>query len=118
MGPDASGGVVQLAGIKLVRLWNVWPNENELRSWPLRLAVLATYLPVLLAGVCGAWRFTPQGWPYAVAWLPAIYLTLLHTIFVSSLRYREPAMLGLIVLAAGILAQYAPRPQLRPAPAP
>ncbi len=95
--------VLELAGIKLVRLWNVWPNENEFRGWPLRLAVLVTYVPVLLAGLYGVWRFTSTGWPYALAWLPAVYLTLLHTIFVSSLRYREPAMLGLIVLAAAAI---------------
>jgi hypothetical protein len=33
--------------------------------------------------------------------LPAVYLTLLHVVFVSSLRYRDPAMLALLALAAG-----------------
>ncbi len=96
--------VLELAGIKVLRLWNVWPNETELRGWGLRIIVLATYLPILLVGLYGAWRYTPQGWEYAVAWLPAVYLTMLHTIFVSSIRYREPAMLALIVLAAGAIA--------------
>jgi 4-amino-4-deoxy-L-arabinose transferase-like glycosyltransferase len=98
------GRVMELAGIKLLRLWNVWPNEAELRSWPLRIITLATYVPLFLAAIWGARKFTPAGWPYALAWLPAVYLTLLHTVFVSSIRYREPAMLALAVLAAGAIA--------------
>jgi hypothetical protein len=52
----------------------------------------------------GVWRYTRFGWPCFLAWLPAVYFTLLHVVFVSSMRYREPAMLALIVLAAGVLA--------------
>jgi 4-amino-4-deoxy-L-arabinose transferase-like glycosyltransferase len=98
------GRAAQLALIKFVRFWNVWPNEPSLRDWPLRLVVFCTYAPLLCLGVAGAWRFTPRGWPYVLAWLPAIYFTLLHAVFVSSIRYREPAMLALGVLAAGVLA--------------
>jgi hypothetical protein len=39
-----------------------------------------------------------------MCWLPAVYLTLIHLVFVSSVRYREPAMLGVIVLAAVVAA--------------
>ncbi len=97
------GRALQLALIKFARLWNVWPNESEFRSWPMRMAVAATYLPLLGLSLAGVLRFTPRGWPYVLCWLPAVYLTLLHMIFVSSLRYREPAMLPLAVLAAGAL---------------
>ena len=38
--------------------------------------------------------------PYVLCWLPAVYLTLLHDIC-CSIRYREPAMLALIVLLLG-----------------
>ena len=57
-----------------------------------------------VADFCHNWR---PGEPSAGAgrmylcWLPAVYLTLLHVVFVSSLRYREPAMLALLALAAG-----------------
>ncbi len=98
--------VAQLAWIKFVRIWNVWPNDSAFRSWPLRLAVFFTYTPLLILGLVGIWRFSPRGWPYVLAWLPAVYLTLLHMAFVGSIRYREPAMLALTVLAAGVLAGY------------
>ncbi len=96
--------VVELACIKFLRIWNIWPNEPAFRRWPLRLAVFGTYTPLLALALVGAWRFTPRGWPYVLAWLPAVYLTLLHMVFVGSIRYREPAMLALTVLAAGVLA--------------
>jgi 4-amino-4-deoxy-L-arabinose transferase-like glycosyltransferase len=111
------GRVAELAWIKFVRIWNVWPNEPSFRSWPLRLAVFFTYTPLLILGLVGVWRFSPRGWPYVLAWLPALYLTLLHMVFVGSIRYREPAMLALIVLAAGVLAGYR-RPTVGPSEAP
>jgi 4-amino-4-deoxy-L-arabinose transferase-like glycosyltransferase len=95
------GRAVQLAGIKFCRLWNVWPNEPRFSGWPVRLAMLGTYVPVMLLALLGIARTIRCGWPYVLCWLPAVYLTVLHVIFVSSIRYREPAMLALIVLAAG-----------------
>jgi len=95
------GRVLQLAGIKLVRMWNVWPNEAVFSAWPIRLAVLLTYVPVIVLAAVGIGRTIRWGWPYVLCWLPAVYLTLLHVVFVSSIRYRQPAMLALMVLAAG-----------------
>ena len=95
------GRALQLAGVKFLRMWNIWPNEPRLSSWPLRLAVLFTYTPLLFFAIIGALRTLGRGWPYILCWLPAVYLTLLHVVFVSSIRYRGPAMLALLALAAG-----------------
>ncbi len=81
----------------------MWPNEPSLRSWPARLGIVSTYVPLLACSLAGVWRFSRRGWPYVLCWLPAVYLTLLHMVFVSSIRYREPAMLALVVLAAGFI---------------
>jgi len=99
----------RLAGVKLLRMWNVWPNEPSLSSGAIRAVVAAGYVPVLLLGVWGAVRTIRSGWPYVLCWLPAVYLTGIHVVFVSSIRYREPAMLGLVVLAAGAVVAWAPR---------
>jgi hypothetical protein len=98
------GRAISLAGTKLLRMWNVWPNEPAFSSWPLRLLIFASYAPVLALGLLGAWKTIGRGWPYVLCWLPALYFTLLHTVFVSSIRYRLPAMLGLSVLAGGYVA--------------
>ncbi len=95
------GRVAQLALVKFARMWNVWPNEPEMSTWPVRLMVAGTYLPVLGLALVGAWRTIRLGRPYVLCWLPAVYFTLLHMVFVSSIRYRQPVMPALIVLAAG-----------------
>ncbi len=93
---------LRLAGIKFLRVWNLWPNEANFSAWPVRLAVAVTYIPLLILGLVGAVRTFRRGWPYWLCWFPALYFTALHAVFVGSIRYRLPAMLGLIVLAAGV----------------
>jgi 4-amino-4-deoxy-L-arabinose transferase-like glycosyltransferase len=95
------GRVAELAVAKFVRMWNIWPNEPSLSTWPARVVVLLSYLPVLLLAMVAAIKTIRRGWPYVLCWLPAVYFTLLHVIFVASIRYRQPAMLPFIVLAAG-----------------
>ena len=94
------GRVLCLAGIKLVHMWNVWPNEPKFRRAWLGLALLVGYGPVLLLAGYGWFRVRAWRTPLLLYWLPAFYLTGLHVVFVSSIRYRQPAMFGLIVLAA------------------
>lgn len=103
------GRVLQLAAVKFLRLWNPWPNEPRFRQLPVLLVVTVAYVPVLLAACLGVWRYTRRGWLYVLLWLPAVYLTALHVVFVSSIRYRDPAMLALIVLAAGVVCRSAVR---------
>jgi hypothetical protein len=96
--------VAQLAAIKFARMWNVWPNEAAFSAWHIRLAVLMTYVPVMVLAIVGAIKTIHRGWPYVLCWLPAVYFTLLHVVFVSSIRYREPAVLALMVLAGGVIS--------------
>lgn len=100
------GRVGELAVIKFVRIWNVWPNEASLRSWPLRIVLMASYLPVLVFGLWGVWRTAHRGWPYVLCLVPAVYFTALHVVFVGSIRYRQPALLVLIVPAADCLVRW------------
>jgi len=98
------GRAARLAVVKFVRTWNIWPNEAAFRSWSLRLVVALSYAPVMVLAAIGSWRFARRGWPFVLCVAPACYFAALHTVFVGSIRYRQPAMLPLIVLAAGLVA--------------
>jgi hypothetical protein len=99
--------VAELVGIKFLRMWSPLPNAAEFRNSTLRLALALTYTPLIVLAAVGLWRFGRRDWPYVMCALPAIYFTCLHVIFVSSIRYRQPAMLVLIVLAAGVIVKLA-----------
>jgi 4-amino-4-deoxy-L-arabinose transferase-like glycosyltransferase len=107
------GRVLQLGGIKFLRMWNPLPNAAEFQSTLLRAALAISYTPVILLALFGLWKFAPRGWPYLLCFLPAVYFTCLHCVFVSSLRYRQPAMLVLIVLAASVIASFVPGMQVK-----
>ena len=98
--------VLRLAGNKLHRLWNIWPNEAQFRHPVIRVAVFFSFVPVFGLACIGLWKFRTLGWPVVLLALPCVYFSLLHMIFVSSLRYRLPAMLLLYVLAAGVIDAY------------
>ena len=94
------GETLRLAGEKFLRMWNFWPNEERMAAWPVRLGLFLAYTPLLIFAIMGAVRTIRRGWPYIICWLPAAYLTSLHLVFVSSIRYRMPVMLALLPLAA------------------
>lgn len=98
--------VLRLAGAKFLRLWNVFPNEAAFSGVPAKLAICVSFAPLLVCALWGAWRF--RAVPLArLLWIPAVYVTLLHLVFVASLRYRAPILPGLAILAAA--AVLAPR---------
>lgn len=99
--------VMRLAWAKLRRMWTPWPNEPALSASPLAAVVGGSYLPVLLAGLLGLVHAGRRGGLLVVVLLvlPSLYLSLVHSILVGSVRYRGPAMFGWIVLGAGWLTE-------------
>jgi len=95
--------VVRLALVKIFRMWSPWPHARELsRPW-IRWGTAAVDVPIMICAVCGVWWYARRDWGCALCVAPAIYLTGLHAIFVGSVRYRQPTMLLLMVLAAAFL---------------
>ena len=100
------GRVAELAWIKLKRIWSPLPNSREIGSKMVRFAIALFFLPVLLLALVGAWRVRGDGMAMAICVGPAVYFTLLHMVFVGSIRYRHPPMMTLLILAAAVLATW------------
>lgn len=105
------GRVFWLGLIKLGRYWNLFPNTPQFDHWYVRLALLTFVLPILgFAAVGVVQTRVPDdrssvgwGWMLVLTLGPILYFSALHTLFVSSLRYRLPAEYPLLILTgAGI----------------
>ncbi len=94
------GHVVELMGAKLLRYWKPWPNAPQFQSFWMMLAVSVIFIPVILFAMYGAWVSRDQSLLLLITLGPLIYFSLIHLIFVSSLRYRLPAEYGLYILSA------------------
>jgi hypothetical protein len=92
--------VLILAWRKLLRTWNPTPNVQEYRHG--LAAVVSGAWMILVLGLAviglGARRRAVGAW--LVLLLPVVLVTLLHTVFVGSVRYRVPVMPLVMVLAA------------------
>jgi histidinol phosphatase-like PHP family hydrolase len=81
--------------------WRLWPYAQDYASPLYVIASLVSFVPVLILSVfylvIWGWRERIQIAPF-LAW--AAYLTLIHMIFISSLRYRLPLEPFMIMFAA------------------
>ncbi|MEZ6089020.1 MAG: glycosyltransferase family 39 protein [Pirellulaceae bacterium] len=90
---------VRLAFIKIGRTWRPWPVAEETSGRLVTLAAPIGFFAVMLPALIGLWRQRARGWEIFLLWAPAIYFTLLHAVFIGSMRYRLPAVLVLSILA-------------------
>jgi len=95
------GRTAGLAFVKLGRFWNVMPNHPSLRRSPLVVvAGLVSYVPLLVFGAYGLFRLGRRWRCVLVLLAPIPYYSLLHMVFVGSIRYRTPVMPFLMIPAA------------------
>jgi hypothetical protein len=94
------GRFCELAVEKFVRFWNPLPNYSLYRR-PLGMAVsICAFVPIILLGCAGILRRKLDGVSLLLLLSPVAYFTLLHMVFVGSVRYRTPVMPFVILLAA------------------
>jgi hypothetical protein len=103
---------VQLAAIKLLRMWGPFPaakhplaeGQNlEARLRQYLYAALTIF--VLACGLVGVWRFRHRGFAFWLLILPAVYLSCAHLILPASFLDQQPAIVGFFVIAGGILVR-------------
>jgi hypothetical protein len=99
------GRVLQLAAVKVARFWNPLPNAAEWQSAAARIISLASCGPVVVLAAVGAWRLRRCRVALALLAGPVLYFTAIHMVFVSSVRYREAAMLPVLGLAAAAVTR-------------
>lgn len=101
---DHTGEVARLSWEKILKVWSPFPSSNWSKypqaRWSLALAFITLAVFSALGARAGRRRWQ-DGW---ILVFPALYFTLLHAVFVGSIRYREPALYGLIILAGVFLA--------------
>lgn len=93
------GETLRLAWVKFCRTWNFWPPAQELSSPWVRLSESIGCFGILSLAIWATWVFKERWQSYYLLLLPIPYFTLLHMIFVGSVRYRQPAIVAISVLA-------------------
>jgi hypothetical protein len=85
---------------KFSRFWSPILNFSSFRKWQYHIMSAVWYVPVMALFFVGAWRHRRfcRCWLWLLA--PIFYFTILHSIFVGSVRYRIPIM-PLICCVAG-----------------
>ena len=97
------GRVLRLAGVKLLRTWNPFPNVETYRGGWIAWISAAWTVPIVLGAVVFAVRSRRRTALQVMIWLPIAYFTLVHCVYIGSLRYRIPLMPFLELAAAAAL---------------
>ena len=94
------GRTLQLAFAKLARFWSPVPNAAQFGSVWVQIGVLACFVPLVVLAIAGWWHTRRDVSRWLLPLAPIVYFSLVHAVFVGSLRYRLPAEYPLAVLAA------------------
>jgi 4-amino-4-deoxy-L-arabinose transferase-like glycosyltransferase len=92
--------VLELAFIKIGRYWSPWPNAEDYRSPWLAVASTVVVIPLYLLMIAGAWDRRRDLCALVLLAGPVLYFCAVHSVFVSSIRYRIPAEIAAMPLAA------------------
>jgi 4-amino-4-deoxy-L-arabinose transferase-like glycosyltransferase len=114
--------ILRLAPIKFARTWSPWFNAAEMQSPLLWWGMVLWSIPLFGLALLGIFVM-PLSWRHkGILLVPIVYFSLLHSVFLGSVRYRVPLMPIVCIFAAGGIARLANRaistlrPQRSPEP--
>ncbi|MFC1525092.1 hypothetical protein ACFL5I_01755, partial [Planctomycetota bacterium] len=91
---------IRLALVKFARFWNIVPNFSVYRSAKYALTSIFSFGIVLLLALWELLRLRHH-WPkWIILLTPILYFTIVHMVFIGSIRFRIPIEPYLIILAA------------------
>lgn len=90
--------VLRLSLVKFEKTWNPWPRARELGGNGVRVAEAIVYSLIVVLAVFAWYAKRDLRAAMLVYASPVLYFALLHSVFVGSVRYRQPAILALCIL--------------------
>ena len=95
------GHFIELAGIKFMRFWRLWPHTQHYQQWYIIAASLLSYGIVLFLAIGFIFRNSKRYFRMLTPIFALFgYLTLVHMITIGSIRYRFPLEPFLIIFAS------------------
>ena len=92
---------IELAGVKFVRFWRLWPYAGEYeKPWIIAASLMSYGVVLALAAVYLASSGLTNFRILSPILLLTVYLTLIHMATIGSIRYRFPLEPFIVVLAA------------------
>ncbi|HIE73211.1 MAG TPA: hypothetical protein EYQ06_02885 [Flavobacteriales bacterium] len=98
---DNPSRFVELAGLKFLRFWRLWPHTQYYQQWYVVTASLLSYGLVLFLAIGFVFRNAKKYFREVIPIFTLIgYLTLVHMVTIGSIRYRFPLEPFLIIFAS------------------
>lgn len=92
--------VFRLAFVKIARTWSPWLHARGYASVWLNIVLTLWYTPLFLLAIIGLFRYPMWSPLFGVLLVPIVYFTLMHAVFLGSVRYRVPVMPLVVVFTA------------------
>lgn len=107
------GRFAELAWIKFRRTWSITLSAPGYGGLRYDVICYATVLPVFVLAALGLLWVRPRPMMMWLLLAPALYFSVVHCVFVGSVRYRVPLMPAFFILAAAAVSHVIERQQSR-----